>query len=41
MLDREEGLEIWAALERIIKYAKRIMLPYPEFQHFKMLFLLK
>ena len=41
MLDREEGMEIRAALVHIIKRAKRIMLPYPWFQHVKMLSLLK
>lgn len=41
MLGREEGLEIQTALVHIIKRAKRIMLPYPQFQDFKTPFLLK
>jgi len=41
MLGKEEGLEVQTALVHIIKCAKRIMLPYPQFQHFKMLSLLK
>lgn len=41
MLGKKEGLEVQTALVHIIKCAKRIMLPYPQFQHFKMLSLLK